>query len=47
MLLAYRSDSAARFFDGLSSGDPVAWGILGAIVVFTAFGAYKKYRSFS
>lgn len=47
MLFAYRSGSATRFFEGLSSGDPVAWVILGAVVLFSAFGVYQKYRSFS
>ena len=47
MLFAYRSGSAARFFAGLSEGDPVAWCILAAVVFFTALGAWQKYRRFS
>jgi len=46
-LLAVRVSGASRFFEGLSGGDPVAWCILGAVVFFTAFGAYRKYRTFS
>lgn len=47
MLLAYRAGSATRFFEGLSAGDPVAWCILGAVLFFSALGAWQKYRSFS
>jgi hypothetical protein len=32
--------------EGLSEGDPVAWAILGGIILFTAFGAYQKFRTF-
>jgi hypothetical protein len=45
MLLIARG-SSGRFVQGLTEGDPVAWVILGAIVVFSAFGLYKKYNSF-
>lgn len=47
MLLAYRAGSAARFFEGLSAGDPVAWCILGAVVFFTGLSVWQKYRRFS
>jgi hypothetical protein len=46
-LLAVRVSGASRFFEGLSEGDPVAWCILAAVVLFTALGAYQKYRTFS
>jgi hypothetical protein len=46
ILLAELQTSAGRFFEGLSEGDPVAWGILGVIVAFSAFGLYQKFRSF-
>jgi hypothetical protein len=47
MLFAARTGSATRFFEGLMAGDPVAWAILGAVVFFTALGAWQKYRKFS
>jgi hypothetical protein len=45
-LLAERVSNATRFVEGLTEGDPVAWVILGGIVVFSAFGLYKKFSSF-
>ena len=47
MLLAYRSGSATRFFAGLSEGDPVAWVILGVVILFSAWSMWQKYRRFS
>jgi hypothetical protein len=44
--LARRGGDPNAFFQGLSEGDPVAWCILGGVVLFTAFGAYQKFRSF-
>ena len=46
MLLAARVN-ATRFFEGLTSGDPVAIGIAVVVVLFMAFGAWQKFRSMS
>jgi hypothetical protein len=45
-LFAARSVDISAFMNGLSEGEPVAWTILGAIVAFSAFGLYQKFRSF-
>jgi hypothetical protein len=37
--------SANRFVQGLTEGDPVAWGILVLMIIFTAVGAIYKFRS--
>jgi hypothetical protein len=42
MLLARAN--ASRFVQGLAEGDPVAWGILVLVVLFTAIGGYYKLR---
>ena len=44
LLAAARVDVNA-FVEGLTSGDPVALSILGAVVLFSAFGLYQKFRS--
>ena len=36
--------SATRFVQGLYEGDPVAWGILVLVVIFTVAGWYFKFR---
>jgi hypothetical protein len=37
--------SASRFVQGLVNGDPVAWGILVLVLIFTAVSAIYKFRS--
>lgn len=37
--------SATRFVQGLMNGDPVAWGILALVLIFTAVGTFFKFRS--
>ena len=37
--------SASRFVQGLTEGDPVAWGLLVLVVIFTAAGWFFKFRS--
>jgi hypothetical protein len=37
--------SANRFVQGLADGDPVAWGILALVLIFSAVGAIYKFRS--
>ncbi|HZL87279.1 MAG TPA: hypothetical protein VFB96_02795 [Pirellulaceae bacterium] len=34
-----------RFLEGLFNGDPVAWGILVLVLIFSAVGAIYKFRS--
>ena len=43
---AARSVDISAFINDLGEGEPVAWTILGAIVAFSAFGLYQKFRSF-
>jgi hypothetical protein len=35
---------ANRLVQGLSEGDPVAWGIVALVLIFTAVGAFFKFR---
>jgi len=44
--LAARSVDISGFVNDLGDGDPVAWTILGAIVAFSIFGLYQKFRTF-
>jgi hypothetical protein len=37
--------SATRFVQGLYEGDPVAWGLLVLVLIFTAAGWFFKFRS--
>lgn len=37
--------SAARFVQGLVEGEPVAWGLLVLVLIFTAAGWYFKFRT--
>ncbi|MEX2027417.1 MAG: hypothetical protein WEH44_08950 [Pirellulaceae bacterium] len=37
--------SATRFVQGLVEGEPVAWGLLVLVLIFTAAGWYFKFRS--
>ena len=37
--------SATRFVQGLYEGEPVAWGILVLVLIFTAAGWYFKFRT--
>ena len=46
LLLAARRVDVNAFVEGLSNGDPVAWGILVVVVGFSLFGLYQKFRSF-
>jgi hypothetical protein len=43
-LLLARGGSAGAFFRGLSEGDPVAWVILGCVVVFSGIAFFQKCR---
>jgi hypothetical protein len=36
-----------HLIEDLQAGDPVAWAIVLAVVFFSAFSAYRKYRAFS
>jgi hypothetical protein len=45
-LLAAGRVDVNGFVEGLTSGDPVAWAILGAVVLFSGIGLYQKFRSF-
>lgn len=47
MLFAATRVNLDHFVRDLANGDPVVWGILIAMVGFTAFGIYQKYRAFS
>jgi hypothetical protein len=44
MLLAVRVN-LDHFIRDLMEGDPVVWAIVVGVVLFTAFGAWQKYRS--
>ena len=35
---------ASRFVQGLTEGDPVAWGLLVLVLLFTAVGWFYKFR---
>ena len=37
--------SATRFVQGLVEGEPVAWGLLVLVLLFTAAGWYFKFRT--
>ena len=47
MLLAYTTVNLDHFIRDLKAGDPVVWLIVVGMVVFTGFGLYRKYRTFS
>jgi len=47
MLLAYTTVNLDHFVRDLKAGDPVVWTIVAGMVLFTAFGLYRKYRTFS
>ena len=47
MLLAYTTVNFDHFIRDLKAGDPVVWTIVVGMVLFTAFGLYRKYRTFS
>jgi len=47
MLLAYTSVNFDHFIRDLKDGDPVVWLIVVGMVLSTAFGIYRKYRTFS
>jgi hypothetical protein len=47
LLLAARRVNVEQALQDLQAGDPVAWAILLAVVFFSAFSAYRKYRAFS
>jgi hypothetical protein len=34
-----------HFIRDLMAGDPVVWTIVAGVALFTAFGAYQKYRA--
>jgi hypothetical protein len=36
-----------HFLRDLMAGDPVVWAIVAGMVLFSAFGLYQKYRTFS
>jgi hypothetical protein len=46
LLLAARRVDVNQFVEGLSNGDPVAWGILIVCGGLSLFGLYQKFRSF-
>ncbi|HEX2474296.1 MAG TPA: hypothetical protein VHK01_06105 [Lacipirellulaceae bacterium] len=45
-LLAARRVDVNKFIEGLSNGDPVAWGILVVFGGLSLFGLYRKFRTF-
>lgn len=47
MLLAYTTVNFDHFIRDLKAGDPVVWTIVVGMVLATAFGLYRKYRTFS
>ena len=46
LLLAARRVDVNAFVEGLSNGDPVAWGILIVFGGLSLFGLYQKFRTF-
>jgi hypothetical protein len=46
LLLAAQRVDVNKFVEGLSNGDPVAWGILIVCGGFSLFGLYRKFRTF-
>ena len=47
MHLAYTTVNLDHFVRDLKAGDPVVWTIMAGMVLFTAFGLYRKFRAFS
>ncbi len=41
----FARSGASAMVQGLLEGDPVAWGILILVLIFTAVGSYFKFRS--
>jgi hypothetical protein len=47
MLFSYTTVDFDHFIRDLKAGDPVVWLIVVGMVLATAFGLYRKYRTFS